>query len=110
AEEPNKPEGLLLLAKLEWNDNHVDSTEALARKVLRNKPYDRRANLLLLQCAGRKGEQKEALEAQARGDAIEAELQRLDEVTRKIVSNPDNASLRWEAGALLICDGEVKGG
>jgi tetratricopeptide (TPR) repeat protein len=110
AEEPNNPYALLLRAKVEWKAQHAAEAETLVRKVLRKRPWDRQANVLLGECLDRRGDKSERREVMTRLDRIQREIDRLDEVTRGIVYTPDKPALRWEAGMLVICGGQPKAG
>jgi tetratricopeptide (TPR) repeat protein len=104
------PEAFMILANLEWREKHADTAEAVVRKVLAQRPWDRSATLLLMQCDGHRGNKEELPDLQARLDGIQYELFRLDEVTRRIVTAPKDAMLRWEAGAIMIGCGQPKAG
>jgi tetratricopeptide (TPR) repeat protein len=110
AEDPDNPEPLLLRARIDWKDRHTASAEALVRKVLAKNIWDREANRLLSLCLGPKGNKEELHEIQSRLDNIQAEIARLDEVTIQLMTSPRDTTLRWEAGAIMICRGHAKAG
>lgn len=110
AEEPDNAFAMLLRAKVEWKDRHAANAEAWVRKSLAKRCWDREANQLLIQCLGQRGAKEELKEAQARLDNLEVEFGRLEDVTRLIVASREDPKLRWEAGALLICTGQPRGG
>jgi tetratricopeptide (TPR) repeat protein len=116
AEDPDNADALLVRAKIAAKEKHWDEAEADVRKVLGKRVWDRQANKLLAECLGRNNnrpelETKRELETvRSRLDCLQLEVLQLDQVTKAIVNKPKDATLRWEAGALMICSGEVKSG
>jgi predicted Zn-dependent protease len=76
------------------------------RRAVAERPAERELLYSLIQCLQRLGKTKEVADVQAQLKKTEKELDRLDEITRKIARDPHNADLRYEAGQIMLRNGQ----
>ncbi len=79
-------------------------------KAVAAAPYERETVYALYLCLQQLGKPVEAKECLARLDAIETQLKRLRELTRKIAETPHDPALRYEAGVIFLRTGQDKEG
>jgi predicted Zn-dependent protease len=80
--------------------------EAWLRRALKEHPAERELLYSLLQCLQQQGKRKEAEDLRKHLAQVEADLARLNELTRQIGSHPHSAELRYEAGQIMLRNGQ----
>jgi len=95
--------------QLALDEGELDRAETWLRRAVRLAPHDRQANYALYRCLLRQG-RKEADEWRTRVARIDANLRRLDQLTRAVLKAPNDASLRCQVGLLFLENGEEREG
>lgn len=92
-------------------ENHDDArAEACLRRAVGFDPFDYQAINQLAFCLERLGRAEEARKCRARLDDLRADQKRLLEVTKEIMDRPREPGLRWEAGTILLRNGQPREG
>jgi Tfp pilus assembly protein PilF len=107
---PEHVEALGELGKLLLQTGKESEAEGWLRRAVALAPYERDANFNLYQCLVQRGRREEAGHYLARAEKIDADFQRLSELTRKIAAEPKDPALRQEAGAILLRNGQEQEG
>jgi tetratricopeptide (TPR) repeat protein len=90
-------------------DQPAEAEEWL-RKAAAAAPNHQEITFTLYQCLQARGKTTEARQLHAQIERINASLERLGELTRKIAASPNDADLRYEAGMIFLNNGqEVEG-
>jgi tetratricopeptide (TPR) repeat protein len=97
-------------AKLAQEQDQDARAEEWLRLALDLDPYDYQAVGQLAQCLERRSRTLEARACRARLDKLRADQQRLLELTRNIMDKPHEPALRWEAGIILLRNGQPRDG
>lgn len=104
-----EPDNALLCAergRLALEYEPAADAEKWLRRAASLMPFEKDINYSLYQCLERLGKRQEAQEVLARLKRIEADLDRINDLTRNIARAPHNAALRCEAGQILIRNGQ----
>lgn len=104
-EHPDFVPGLIERGKLALDEAHEDEAERCFRTALRLAPYDPLANYNLYLCLLRRGRKAEARELAEKRERIEKDMSRMDQLSREVAQHPHDASLRYEAGTILLRNG-----
>ncbi len=80
------------------------------RQAVAKAPHDREAWYDLYQCHQRQGKEKEAQEALSIFQRLDADLKRIDWLTRQMQQTPYDAELYYEAGVLCLRNGSPEEG
>jgi Tfp pilus assembly protein PilF len=96
---------LIERGKLALDEGKVDEAERFFRTGVQVAPYDALANYNLYLCLLRRGNKDEARELAVKRALIEKDMNRMDELGREIALRPHEASLRCEAGTILLRNG-----
>jgi Tfp pilus assembly protein PilF len=110
ASHPRHVEAVEELGKLLLQSGQPDEAEGWLRRAVQLAPYERDANFNLYQCLVQRGRREEAGHYLARAEKIDADFQRLSELTRKVAAEPRDPALRQEAGAILLRNGQEQEG
>jgi predicted Zn-dependent protease len=105
AEQPDYVPGLIERGKLALDESQEDEAERLFRTAVQLAPYDPLANYNLYLCLLRRGRKEEARELAKKRDQIEKDMSRMDQLSREVAKQPHDASLRCEAGTILLRNG-----
>ena len=84
--------------------------EKWLRKAAAAAPHDRKAHAALARCLEQQGKSADAEAARGEVRRIDADLRRLDELSRAVIHAPDDAALRVEGGLLFLRGGEPEEG
>jgi Tfp pilus assembly protein PilF len=76
------------------------------RRAAEIMPYEKDINYGLYQCLERLGKREEAAAVRTRLNRIEADIAEMDRLTRLIGSRPHDPALRYEAGKVLLRNGQ----
>lgn len=96
------PGALLLRGELELDADHAEEAVVWLRRAQAQTPQDREANQMLATALRRLMRVEEAEVYERNKKRIEADLRRMDELTREVVSHPDDVARRYEAGTILL--------
>jgi tetratricopeptide (TPR) repeat protein len=96
------PEGWLLRGQLELNAGRPSEALPWLEKAAQRIPHDREVNLALSVTLHQLGRPAEAERYQQRHREIERDLRRMEDLTKEILTRPDDVALRYEAGATLV--------
>jgi tetratricopeptide (TPR) repeat protein len=102
---PDSAPALALRGKLALGDDKTDEAEAWLRKSLAIAPAERETVYTLHQCLQRAGKTAEAKAVEDRLKQVEADLDRIGQVTQAVTRSPHDAALRCEAGQILMRNG-----
>ncbi len=97
--------GLIERGKLALDEGQVDEAERFFRAAVQRAPYDALANYNLYVCLQRSGKKEEARALASKREQIERDMNRMDELSREVALKPHDASLRCEAGTILLRNG-----
>lgn len=106
AEFPNHGETLWERGEIEMDRGRPANAEPLLRKAATQRPFDRRVQYALGQCLRRLNRTDEAASFDERVKRLDADLSRLSEVRKEVLSHPNDAALRCEGGLLFLRNGE----
>jgi tetratricopeptide (TPR) repeat protein len=106
AERPDDAEALWERGQLALDQEQTQEAEDWLRKAVRRAPHDRKANYSLYQCLLQQGRQEEAGHYRAHVNRIDANLQRLDRLTKAVLKSPDDAMMRCQVGIMFLENGE----
>jgi tetratricopeptide (TPR) repeat protein len=109
ARHPEDVEALIEYGNLELQEQQPARAEFWFRKAVRQEPFNHLANYRLYLSLQKGGKKEEARECQLKLEGIEADMTRMEEVSRKVMLRPKDPWLRYEAGALLLCNGQEEG-
>jgi Tfp pilus assembly protein PilF len=107
---PRNSPALIERGLLALSEDQTPQAEGWFRQALALEPYDRVANYQLLLCLERLGKKAEAQQVKTKLDKIVKDLQLLYEVTAKVMSEPNHPQWRYEAGAILLRNGQKEEG
>src|SRR5262249_37289174 len=85
-------------------DSPIEAEKWL-RKAAAIAPHESDVNYSLCQCLRQQGKNKEAEEVLADLQRVDKDLERMADLSREIAQKPHEASLRYQAGLLLIRNG-----
>ncbi len=105
AESPDDSDALTERGKLALSEDAAQA-ERLLRRAVTLAPQNRQALNYLQQALAQQGNAREAAEYAERLKRLEADLKRLEEVYKKMRQAPDDAGLRYEAGAICLRNGQ----
>jgi tetratricopeptide (TPR) repeat protein len=95
--------------RLEMLLGRPSDAESWLRRAVELTPYERMPVYQLSLCLQQLGHTQEAEKLRTRVDAIDRDLERLKNVTRQIMLSPQDADLRFEAGQILLRNGQEEG-
>jgi predicted Zn-dependent protease len=99
---PRNVQALYLLGKLDFDGKKPREAEPWLRKAVLRAPYEPLAVYHLAQCLKQLKKDKEAKEYLDRFNKIDRALKKLSELTKKMVFDPQNADLRFQAGKIFL--------
>jgi Tfp pilus assembly protein PilF len=105
AKHPDYIPGLIERGKLALDKVQEDEAERFFRTAVQLAPHDALANYNLYLCLLRRGKKEEARDLAAKRAQIEKDMNRMDELSREVALKPHEASLRCEAGTILLRNG-----
>jgi tetratricopeptide (TPR) repeat protein len=105
-ERPADPEGLWERGQVAYESGDLKGAEALFRRAAQAAPHDRKAHHSLAQCLRRRGKFGEAEKHRRRAEQIDADLKRLDRLTRAALAAPDDPAPRCAVGLLFLENGQ----
>jgi tetratricopeptide (TPR) repeat protein len=105
AELPDDAVALTERGKAALQVGPAEEAEKWLRRAVELAPYDREAVYNLLQCLEAQNRQEEAARRKTDLDRIDADQDRLKELTKRIAESPGDAALRCEAGQILLRNG-----
>ncbi|MBM4070141.1 MAG: tetratricopeptide repeat protein [Planctomycetes bacterium] len=107
--QPAHAQALVESARLDLDEGKLAHAQAALGRALEADPSDRACHYLLFQCLERLGNQKAARQQQARWQALESDLTRLEKIVRQdIPENPRSADLDYEMGSILARHGKAE--
>jgi predicted Zn-dependent protease len=104
-EHPDYVPALVERGKLALDQSELDKAESFFRTAVQRAPYDPLANYNLYLCLLRRGKKEEARDLARKRELIEKDMHRMDELSREVALKPHEASLRCEAGTILLRNG-----
>jgi Tfp pilus assembly protein PilF len=107
---PKNASALAERGRLELEHGRPAEAEPWLRRAVALAPYEKAAVYALYQCLQQIGPSDEAEKYRKEFDKIEANLDRLSFVIRKINTTPFDPSLRQEAGMIFLRNGQEKAG
>jgi len=110
ARTPQDAAALAERGRLELENNRPTDAEPWLREAVALLPYEKEVVYALYQCLQQTGRHAEAEKYHQQLDTIQAEMDRLDVVLRKINLTPQDPSLRHEAGMIFLKNGQPKEG
>jgi Flp pilus assembly protein TadD len=110
AERPDDAAALAERGLVALNRNRPAEAEDFLRKAVAREPHNREANYNLYQSLLRQGKDDEAAERLAAVGRLDADLARLDQVTKAVIAAPGDAGLRLEGGRLFLRNGQEEEG
>ena len=110
ADRPDDAAALTERGLVALNQNRAAEAEGFLRKAVARAPHNREANYNLYQSLLRQDKNEEAKERLAQVERLDADLARLDEVTKAVIQSPGDAALRLEGGLLFLRNGEEQEG
>jgi tetratricopeptide (TPR) repeat protein len=105
AEHTDYVPALIERGKLALDNLQADEAEHYFRAAVRLAPYDTLANYNLYLCLLRRGQKAEARELAKKREQIDKDMSRMDQLSREVAKQPHEASLRCEAGTILLRNG-----
>jgi predicted Zn-dependent protease len=109
-ERPNDPDVLAETGQLALDEGRSADAERWLRRAVELAPYDRKANYGLAQCLRALGRAAEARPFDARVQRIDADLKRIDQLSKEVIKAPNDPALRVEAAVLFLRNGEEREG
>jgi Tfp pilus assembly protein PilF len=109
-DQPRDAPALAEKGKVALEQGQVEEAESVLRRAAELAPHDREPHNNLAVALRRQGRREEAEKELARADEIDADLRRLDRVTKAVMKAPGNAALRCEGGVLFLRNGEAQEG
>jgi predicted Zn-dependent protease len=106
AEEPGHGPALAQRGRLALENESAAEAETWFCRAATAMPFEKDVNYGFHQCLVSLGKVREAEEVLLRMKRVEVDLARLDEVTRAISGRPHDPALRYEAGAILMRNGQ----
>jgi predicted Zn-dependent protease len=110
AQQPDNADALWDRAQLALDEGKPVQAEPWLRRAVRRAPHDRKVYFSLYRCLDLQHKDKEAAEFRARADRIDANLRRLESLTRAVLRSPNDAALRCQVGMLFLENGEEQEG
>jgi tetratricopeptide (TPR) repeat protein len=110
AEHANHVEALWERAQLALDAGALKQAEPLLRRAEHLAPHDRKVNYSLFRLALRQGRAAEAKRYDGRVRRSDADLRRLDQLSKAVMQAPGDAALRCEMGLLFLRTGEEQEG
>jgi len=107
---PKNVDALVERADLALDDGDLSTAETSLRAALKLSSYDRKANYNLYRCLSQLGRDKDAQASLAQVELIDANLKRLDRLTKAVLQSPGDAGLRCQVGLLFLENGEEQEG
>jgi tetratricopeptide (TPR) repeat protein len=105
AEHADYVPGLIERGKLALDNLQEDEAERFFRAAIRSAPHDALTTYNLYLCLLRRGKKEEARDLATKQAQIEKDMSRMDQLSREVAMNPHEASLRCEAGTILLRNG-----
>jgi tetratricopeptide (TPR) repeat protein len=102
ARHPEHAGGCLLRGQLELDADNPDEALVWLRRAVASAPHDMEANQALATVLRRLMREEEAKLYERKKQQIEEDLRQMERLTKEILTNPDNVSLRYEAGTTLL--------
>jgi tetratricopeptide (TPR) repeat protein len=96
--------------KLALSLGQTAEAEAWLRQALVRAPYERETNYQMVLCLYRAGKTDEAKVVQTKLKQIEADIERLERLFTEMVKDPRALSVRYEAGRILLDNGQDQDG
>lgn len=100
----------LELGQLLLDGGKLDEAHSLLRKVIEDDPLNSTAHYSMGVVHARRGQSERAADCFERSRELQQQFTRLTDITTELVSQPDNAELRWEAGSILMNQGMYREG
>lgn len=104
AEEPDNAKALAERGRLALDHGEPEAAERWLRRALALAPNERETLYSMYRCLVQLGKPDEAQEYDRREKEIGAALDRLKDLTRKIMMSPHDADLRCEAGRIMLAN------
>ena len=105
AEHADYVPALIERGKLALDTVQEEEAERYFRTAMQLAPFDALANYNLYLCLLRRGKKEEARELAKKREKIEKDMNRMDQLSREVALRPHEASLRCEAGTILLRNG-----
>jgi len=110
-DQPHSGPALVERGKLAMQEGRPAEAEGLLRRALKEEPSDRQAVYQLTLCLEQQRKTKDAQQQRMHLQAIERDQARLHEILAKMLpAAPRDLTLRAEAGAILLRNGQEKQG
>jgi tetratricopeptide (TPR) repeat protein len=109
-ERPDDPAALSERGQLALDEGHAADAEAWLRQAVKLAPYDRKATYGLAQCLRALNRHDEARPFDDQVKRIDADLKRIDQLSKAVIQAPTDPALRVEAARLFLRNGEEREG
>jgi Tfp pilus assembly protein PilF len=106
AQDPRYGPALAERSRLALQSESADEAEEWFRRAAAVMPFEKDVIYGLYQCLQQRGKQQEAEEVRTKLQRLDADLQRLADVTAQIAHDPRSPALRCEAGRILMRNGQ----
>jgi tetratricopeptide (TPR) repeat protein len=110
AQHPLDASALAERGKVSLQIGNLSKAEMDLRQALLRLPQDREVNYSLYQCLKQQGRGEEGTKYFARCKQIDADLKRLDFLTREVMKRPHDPSLRCEVGEIFLRQEDAREG
>ncbi len=104
--DPHYPGALAEMGRVAADEGRTAEAIDWLHKATADAPWDRQAYAILLNCLRLAGRAQEERDCRQTLDRLDADLKRLDDLTRQALSRPFDPSLRCEIGVLFLHHGE----
>jgi tetratricopeptide (TPR) repeat protein len=109
-DQPQNAAALVERGKVALEQEQFEEAESFLRRGVELAPHDREAHHNLSVALRQEGRGEEAAKEIARVQEIDADLRRLDRVTKAVLKSPGDVALRCEAALLFLHNGEEQEG
>src|SRR5262249_55109895 len=104
-------EALTQRGKIAFQAGEGAKAEGFLRRAVEAEPFNRQSNHTLYLCLNQQGKEKEAQELLPKLQRIEADIERLMEISNKEMDpRPNDPQLTYEIGAILLRNGQTQFG
>jgi predicted Zn-dependent protease len=103
---PPYPGALTEMGRVAADEGQTADAIDWLNKATADAPWDRQAYAALANCLREAGRDQEERDCRRSLDRLDADLKRIDELTRAALAHPYDPSLRYEIGVLCLRNGE----
>jgi tetratricopeptide (TPR) repeat protein len=110
ANDPDLTPALLLRGQLELDNDNPQEALPWLQRAEKQAPFDKDAVQNLAVAYRLLKQDREAAEYEGKKQKIDQDYRRMEELTKQIIENPSDVSLRYEAGSVLVGLGNLREG